>query len=197
MSRFIVNGFQATGMADIISASGLSAGAVYRYFKSKDELIEAIVDRVIGEAERRFEDLLAKDAPPSPLEAVRVAADTLEDVSVEWPADVTRIAVQAWAEALRNDRIHAVVSGAYLTIRGYFVEVVRRSQAEGSGAVSPDADPDQVGAALFSLQLGFLLQRVLLGDVEAASYVDAVAALIGDSRDADGAVSGRGDSRAG
>ncbi|MGH3359366.1 MAG: TetR family transcriptional regulator, partial [Nocardioidaceae bacterium] len=30
MSRFAVNGFQATGMADVIATAGLSAGAVYR-----------------------------------------------------------------------------------------------------------------------------------------------------------------------
>lgn len=175
MTRFAVGGFQATGMADVIAASGLSAGAVYRYFKSKDELIEAIVDRVIGAAAERFEHLLAEDAAPTPAEAVRFAATTVDELAAGWPADVTRIAVQAWAEALRNERVHAAASGAYLTMRGYFTEVARRSQA--TGHLDPDADPAQVGAALFSLLVGFLLQRVLLGDVEAESYGDAVEAV--------------------
>jgi AcrR family transcriptional regulator len=48
--RFAANGFRATGMADIIAASGLSAGAVYRYFRSKDELVEAIAMAGISSA---------------------------------------------------------------------------------------------------------------------------------------------------
>jgi AcrR family transcriptional regulator len=64
--RFAANGFQATGMADIIAASGLSAGAVYRYFRSKDELVEANVERVLGRAADRFEQLLGGGAGPRP-----------------------------------------------------------------------------------------------------------------------------------
>src|SRR3712207_9349329 len=62
-ATFAAQGFQATGMAEIIAASGLSAGAVYRYFTSKDQLIEAIVDRVLDEAAGRIEQLFAEEAP--------------------------------------------------------------------------------------------------------------------------------------
>jgi TetR/AcrR family transcriptional regulator, transcriptional repressor of aconitase len=36
-------------MQDIFDASGLSAGAVYRYFPSKDSLIKAIAVNVLNE----------------------------------------------------------------------------------------------------------------------------------------------------
>lgn len=183
LTRFAENGFQATGMADIIAASGLSAGAVYRYFASKDELIAAIVDRVLSQTVARFEDLLEDGAAPTPADAVRVAVETVERVATSGPVDVTRVAVQAWAEALRSPGVHAIATNAYTTIRGYFVEVVQRSQA--AGVLPRSADPGDVGAALFSLVLGFLLQRALLGDVEARSYVRAVTSTLlpaGDSR---------------
>jgi AcrR family transcriptional regulator len=41
---FTRNGFQATSMQDIFAESGLSAGAVYGYFASKDDLVAAIVE---------------------------------------------------------------------------------------------------------------------------------------------------------
>src|SRR6185295_20368911 len=41
---FSDDGFHQTGMADIVRQSGLSPGAVYLYFKSKDDLIEALAD---------------------------------------------------------------------------------------------------------------------------------------------------------
>ncbi len=44
LACFSANGFHQTGMADIVRQSGLSHGAVYLYFQSKDDLIEALAD---------------------------------------------------------------------------------------------------------------------------------------------------------
>jgi AcrR family transcriptional regulator len=173
-ARFAANGFQATGMADVIAASGLSAGAVYRYFRSKDELIAAIVERVLGEAAERFELLLQDDAAPDPAVAVATAVRLVADVATRGPVDLTRVAVQAWGEALRNPEVHAVVDRAYRTMRGFFVEIARRGQA--AGRLPADADPLHLGAVLFSSVIGFLLQRLLLGDVDPTRYADALRA---------------------
>jgi AcrR family transcriptional regulator len=175
-ARFAANGFQATGMADIIAASELSAGAVYRYFRSKDELIEAIVDRVLGRAAERFEQLLAEGHTPDPAEAVATAVDLISAIGGAGPVDMTRVAVQAWAEALRNPGVATVAGNAYRTMRSYFIEISRRAQQ--AGRLPAGADPILLGAALFSLVLGFLLQRLLLGDVEPESYVAAVGVLV-------------------
>jgi AcrR family transcriptional regulator len=177
-ARFAVNGFQATGMADVIAASGLSAGAVYRYFRSKDDLIEAIVDRVLGRAADRFEKLLEEGHAPDPADAVATAVDLIVSVGEAAPVDTTRVAVQAWAEALRNPSVAAVAGGAYGTMRSYFVEVARRAQQ--TGRLPADADPAQLGAALFSLVLGCLLQRLLLGDLAPDAYVAAVRVLLSE-----------------
>jgi hypothetical protein len=89
---------------------------------------------------------------------------------------MTRVAVQAWAEALRNPEVAAVVGKAYTTMRSYFTEVARRGQE--AGRLPEDADPGAVGSALFSLVLGFLLQRLLLGDVPPQTYVAGVRVLL-------------------
>ena len=39
---FARRGFHQSSMQDVFAESGLSAGAVYRYFKSKDELVAAL-----------------------------------------------------------------------------------------------------------------------------------------------------------
>jgi AcrR family transcriptional regulator len=173
---FAANGFQATGMADIIAASELSAGAVYRYFRSKDELIEAIVDRVLGRAADRFEHLLEQGHAPEPAEAVAAAVELIVTVGGTGSVDTTRVAVQAWAEALRNPAVAAVAGNAYRTIRSFFVEIARRAQQ--TGRLPAQADPTDLGAGLFSLVLGFLLQRLLLGDVAPETYVAAVRVLV-------------------
>ncbi|MBW8820389.1 MAG: helix-turn-helix transcriptional regulator, partial [Streptomyces sp.] len=44
---FARNGFHATSMQDVLKEADLSAGAVYRYFSGKEELIGAIVGEVL------------------------------------------------------------------------------------------------------------------------------------------------------
>ena len=41
---FLRDGFHSTSMQDLFAEAGLSAGAVYRYFASKDEVIVAIAE---------------------------------------------------------------------------------------------------------------------------------------------------------
>ncbi|MDN5852207.1 MAG: TetR/AcrR family transcriptional regulator [Actinomycetia bacterium] len=177
MIRFAENGFQATGMADVISASGMSAGAVYRYFKSKDELIEAIVDRVLNRTAERFGELLASGSVPEPGEAVRIGVEAIDEMASRAPVEVGRLAVQAWGEALRNERVSEIVQNAYSTIRGYYAEVGRR--AVDAGTIPSDADPDALASAMYSLTAGFVLQRTLQFDVDARAYTRAVETLLG------------------
>ena len=61
---FARNGFHATSMADIIAESGLSAGAVYGYFRNKEDLIQQAAEATIGQASEPItRDLRALDPP--------------------------------------------------------------------------------------------------------------------------------------
>jgi AcrR family transcriptional regulator len=175
VATFAVQGFQATGMAEIITASRLSAGAVYRYFASKDELIEAIVDRVLDEAAGRIEQLFAEEGPLDPARAVGLVVTTVASIADRGPVDVSRLAVQAWGEALRNPAIAKVAGRAYRRLRAVFAEELRREMA--GGRLPATLDVPAASAALLSLVLGFVVQRLLLGDVDPRTYTAAVAGL--------------------
>lgn len=45
-------GFHATSVADIVAESGLSAGSVYQYVRSKDEIIAAVSEAALAGADR-------------------------------------------------------------------------------------------------------------------------------------------------
>ena len=42
LRAFSRKGFQATSMAEIIAESGMSAGAIYRYFASKADIVRGV-----------------------------------------------------------------------------------------------------------------------------------------------------------
>ncbi|MEP6650519.1 MAG: TetR/AcrR family transcriptional regulator [Lapillicoccus sp.] len=172
MARFAEGGFHSTGMAEVIAATGLSAGAVYRYFPSKEALIRAIVEeRVLTNAAAAFERIL-DEGVDDPVEAVSAALGVVDAVSGREGVDVTKVAVQAWAEALRNPDILDLAQGAYATMRGYFAAVAHR--AKEHDRLEPDADPDEMAKTMLSLVMGYLLQRLIMGDVERSSYIAAV-----------------------
>ena len=57
LKLFARNGFAATKVEDIAREAGLSKGAIYRYFPSKEDIFESLVKRAIAPIAERTEDL--------------------------------------------------------------------------------------------------------------------------------------------
>lgn len=174
---FAVDGFQATSMSDIVRASGMSAGAVYRYYPSKDDLIAAVADRVMAAAAAVVQQLLAEERAPHPAEVVAALVTMADRIASAGEVDVSRVAVQAWAEALRNDRIRAIAATAYGSLRAHLETACRRSMEAGD--LPAHLDPAVAAQVLFSLVPGYLLQRLLLGDVSADTYGATLLTVLG------------------
>ena len=169
-------GFHKTTMAAVIAEAGLSAGAVYGYFKSKNEIIKAIADRALGQAAHHLHDLVEREEPVHPADAVEVFLRQVTAPVVEGGVDLPRIAVQAWAEAVRDPEVHALAREKMLALRDALESVVLRCRRDGT--LPADLDPAQAAQVLFGLLPGFVLQRLILGDVTPESYVQGVRALL-------------------
>jgi AcrR family transcriptional regulator len=179
---FARDGFHATSIADIIAESGLSAGSVYLYFRSKDEIISAVVEMTLSTADELFDQLLADGATPSPEETVEFMVDAVMERAVEHPilrVDMSRVALHAWAEALRDHQVARRVEQGLVGLREHYAEVVRRWQA--AGYVEGDTDPEQVGAVLLGIVHAFALQRLLIPGTNPIEYTSGLRALLAAS----------------
>lgn len=172
----IGEGFHKTTMADVIRESGLSAGAVYGYFKSKEEIVAAIAEDALSTIDELFEKILATEQPLTPLAALEATIEHVVVIAQRPGGDVTRVAVQAWSEALRNDSIREVARGKYCELRSGFLEIARRAQADGT--LDPEVAAEDVAAVMFGMIPGFVLQRLLIGDVSPATYKAGLRALL-------------------
>src|SRR5262245_36446294 len=83
-------GFHKTTMNDVIRESGLSAGAVYGYFKSKNEIVAAIADDALDNVDEVFSKLLT-DPDLSPVTALRATLDHIVELSNKPGGDVTKV----------------------------------------------------------------------------------------------------------
>ncbi len=171
---FLRNGFHATSMQDVIVEAGLSVGAVYRYFKSKNDIVEAIAEQYAGQVSDLLATLVAD--PDRSLADVMQGAVGVIDANIG-PDGPMRLAVQVWAEALRDDRVGQIAEHVYSRLRGNFVTVARR--AVETGELPADTDPEATGAALFSLVIGYGLQKMLTGRPDRDTYVKGLRTLLG------------------
>jgi AcrR family transcriptional regulator len=171
-------GFHKTTMADVIAASDLSAGAVYGYFKSKEDIVAAIAEEALSSVDELFGSVLVNEEPVRPLLVFERVLKHIVSIAERPGGDVTRIALQAWAESLRNPAVMEIAGGKYRMLRSRFAEVARRAQADGT--IPADADPEQVAQVLFGFVPGFILQRLLIGDVTPQSYTAGLRAILRD-----------------
>ncbi|HEX6473420.1 MAG TPA: TetR/AcrR family transcriptional regulator [Streptosporangiaceae bacterium] len=171
---FIRKGFYETSMQDVFRESGLSAGAVYRYFKSKDELVKAIATEGEELLAGFMEDILRQDPlPPLDQIAGRFADFAL---TLTGPDGILRIAPHAWAAAMHNPEIATAIQELVRTIRRWLFKIVERLRDEGR--LAPDVDVEAVGTTLSFAMPGFVLSRLLLEDVDADTFRNGIAGLL-------------------
>jgi AcrR family transcriptional regulator len=169
---FMRNGFHATSMQDVIAEAELSVGAVYRYFKSKNEIVAAIAEETIGAANGALAEVAELGLPLA--EAMERAVNVIHTQT--GPDGLIRVALPVWAEALRDPVLAEFVSATYEKLRGNFVRIAQSAQRNGE--LDADADPEAVASVLFAMMPGYALQRVLMGKPTPESYVSGIRALL-------------------
>lgn len=60
---FAEKGFESTSVQDVVSAAGVTKGAMYHYFGSKDDLLAEIYARVLRLQMERLTSFVERDAP--------------------------------------------------------------------------------------------------------------------------------------
>ena len=175
---FAREGFHATTMQHVIRESGLSAGAVYRYFPSKNALVVAGASGVMAGARAALARMVDRPETVRPEDVVADLVASVLAATQDGP-DLTRVAVSVWAEALRDPELARLAGEMYGDVRDQ-LEALARRWVE-AGTLPPDADPAAVSRTLFALVPGFILQRLLLGDVDPEHLRRGVGALLGAS----------------
>ncbi|MEO3784908.1 TetR/AcrR family transcriptional regulator [Actinocorallia sp. B10E7] len=174
---FASKGFHSTSMQDIFKESGLSAGAVYRYFPSKAEIVSEIATGRRGFVEAGLREILERERLPSLPDLVE---EFLEIFQEQFGSEVQlRLLPEGWTAALRDEAIGEVISAIFGGVREVWTEFAVRYQAEGR--LAEDADPAAVGALLTCLVPGFVMQRLLLGGVDSAVLRRGFEGVIGFS----------------
>ncbi|MFD5759933.1 TetR/AcrR family transcriptional regulator, partial [Streptomyces sp. NPDC127044] len=171
---FLRDGFHSTSMQDLFTEAGLSSGAVYRHFTSKDEMILAI-------AEENMRDVLditlavATNRQGQSMGAILAELlDVIRAKSVEGQ-DVAGLAVLVWGEAMRNRSLARKLDHLLGRIRANLITLVHDHQE--SGVLPTNATAEAIASTMLSILPGYILQVALLNPAVVAEVPDAVRAL--------------------
>ena len=171
---FVRNGFHETSMQDLFAESGLSSGAVYRYFPRKEDMILAIAEENMQDVVALIHTLAAQTAHDGIGEMLAAILELLRQQNRD--DALGSIAVLVWAEAVRNPVVAERFEGLLAQMRSDLADaVVRRQHVDAS---VPSVDPDDFASLLLAVVPGFILQLAVFGDGRMANVPDAARALI-------------------
>lgn len=176
---FARKGFQGASMTDIFTESGLSAGAVYSYFSSKQELAASAAMRVL-EQQLQYVSRSAEpthvEAVPAPSRALRNLAEALDRAGIS-----ARIIVQLWGEAATDPKFRELAVDALASVRSALTGFLARWARETRGVTEAEAAEyaDDVLPVMMSLTQGYLLQSAVMPDFDLDSYLRAVERVLG------------------
>lgn len=164
--RFAAHGIHVS-VDEICAEAGVSKGALYGYFKSKDAIIEALAEdhRLVIED---FETLASIDA---------IKAILLERMNIGDPAS-SRLELEAWAYSLRRLELHRLLDANVGHLRAAIAHALEMQSNRGmTFAVSPDVGAD----LLTTFATGVIATAALSNDNRATKQeatLDALLALI-------------------
>jgi AcrR family transcriptional regulator len=165
-SCFARSGFHKTTLQDVFAEAGLSAGCVYNYFQSKNELMLAIAE------ERHDEErhLIAEASEAGdPVAAIRQVAQTFADEYLTNEGlDKRRIALQTWSEAQINPVILSSVREGMDGPRAQLAELIRRAQA--AKQLTSKLNADAIAHTLLALFYGSVLQKLWKPDIDSGAH---------------------------
>ena len=172
---FAREGFHRTTMQDIVAETGLSAGAIYRYFPAKEDIVAAIAAEHHAREAAVLDGAKAATGPGEVLrDLARVSLGRLADPrEQEW----RRVTIQLWGEALRDERVMRIVRSGLDEPIGILAGLIRRGQSDGS--VPAGVDPDSVARVCAAIFQGLVLQQAWDPEVDIDGYIEAVIALVG------------------
>jgi AcrR family transcriptional regulator len=174
------HGYEQMSIQDILDELGISKGAFYHYFDSKQALLDGLVDQMLDEAELVLRPILEADLPA--IEKLRRYFDT----GSRWKTDRKAFMLdllRVWytdSNALVRQKQEAA---AMKRVAPMLAEIIRQGVSEG---VFTTAYPNEIGSMVWGLAQGISdnVARLLLSDEPQPDAFHHLEAILGAYSDA-------------
>jgi TetR/AcrR family transcriptional regulator, repressor for uid operon len=167
---FARQGFHQTSIQDICREAGISAGALYVYFASKEDLIAGFCESEKRQLAERLTNFA--DAP----DFVQALSAMAETYCLQQPREKLQLQVEINAEALRNPAIRSTVHAIDAFVLESFERVLTAARDEGR--IAPSVDPAMAARVINIIGDGLYWQRALHDDLNVAEVLPVLMSMI-------------------
>jgi AcrR family transcriptional regulator len=147
-------GFEATGVAEICATAGISKGALYHHFPSKQSIFVQLYERWMTGFIREMEAVRdnAESVPQAMMSMMRMIGLIFETAAGRLP-----VFFEFLTKSAREPEIWKATAAPYRFFKEFLAEMVRRGIREGS---LKDAEPERTAQILVSYGAGLVMQGV-------------------------------------
>jgi len=167
---FARSGFHQTSMQEICAEAGMSPGNLYRYFRSKEDIIAGIAERDRAETAQQF---AALDRAGNFFDGLAALA---HHHLVERSLEEVSLCAEIMAESRRNPAVARIYQDMERDVRTRFVALLRGAAERGE--IRRDLDLDGAVTALFALADGLSWRRAVQPSFDAAAVMPLVLGMV-------------------
>ncbi len=173
-------GFHKARMDDVAEESGLSKGTLYWYFKSKDEIILGLVDRIFTQDMKALETALDSDLPAGEL-LIAFAQIGIEETKHLRP--LMPLMFEFISLAARHKSVLNTISGYYQKYQRLLTQVIQQGIDSGEFNL---VDPQATAITFIALLEGMvmiwfinpeLIEWDVMGDLPMDIFLNGIRAL--------------------
>lgn len=152
LDLFTRNGYDATGVAEICTAAGVSKGAFYHHFPTKQGVFLALLEQWVGGLDR-IVAFAADEAEPAPRRLAAMAG--MFEQAFGEAAGRLPMFLEFWRQAAKEPQVWQATIEPYRQFRDTFAAVIAAGVSEGSFR---PVNPQIAGQVLVALGVGLILQ---------------------------------------
>lgn len=186
ITMFVRKGVEGATMQEIAAEADLSAGAIYRYYPSKEHLLRAVWDGCTEEMHAMF-SRVAEETPGSPLERIFALGRTVWEQRKQ-PSAAASIILQL-ETTLASARNPGSLGAERRTMRQECFGMVETfvKQAQDAGELDPEIDARALATALVACSDGLGIYFLEMGEeLDQDGVLKVLTEMLGRLRPGDG-----------
>ena len=153
IKQFSNRGFAAASVDDICTEAGVSKGAFYHHFETKQALFLALLDSWLKAIDNAIEASKEMTAPETFLQITEAFPYIFETAGEGLP-----MFLEFWLQASRDEQIWQASIAPYRKYHKYFTSLIEKGVQEGSFV---EVNPELASRMIVATAMGLLLQSLL------------------------------------